>query len=762
MQPLAYPMAFGHWHVLKNKLVCRLPRKTVTVSAPADLLCAVAELCTGNMGWREIAAELGGRWSATSVDAFLSQLSQEGVLIEAGESLAGWTEMGQLPALYPRVSPPEEVPLLHLVAQRRLLQGTGMSAVDNGSPANTLARLLQQRQSYRTFADASLASGELASILWAAHGVARPAADSHLKWHRTVGSGGNMHSGRWFVFVLRELRGSSSADLLLPGLYEARFHVDGGASFQLLEASASDAWRVLLEPRALTFASALVMPVHDVSVPARKYGNRATVFAHVEAGQSLQNAQLMATSLGAASIVRGDTSSADVMDVLRPHLQHAARAKAQWLVMPSLLVGAKPSTEQIALQRTDDWIKVGIASTLHNDRGPSRSKTDRSFAFCAGPVQEGDSEIYTTGRNADPRLASVKAQAEAWERRGWANLGEAIVEGAIKDIPGAMHPHEVVGYSAEQYRTDGFPLRPFAPRRKYLWAKGVDVATGQTRLLPAECVYAFSALPRVFRARGYTNSSTSGVAAWTDAEGALCRGTLELIERDAFLRHWLMRQPPPRVSHKSLPASLRQRVNELQSAGHRVAISQVGDRFVPVYSVFVQATDRPFTAVTAAADFDHESALGKALDEAEGRAAHATAFPAAPLSVPQDVQSTSEVNRFYQTRRFYRQSDFYAAGPASSRFGACDKELCESWVALKAGLADQNFDLLGFDLTPAGASIQQGRVPLTVIRAVVPGLLPIWFQHGLQPAGMGPFQDATLRNETRSRARQSNFIHPFT
>ena len=99
MEPPAYPLAFGHWHVQGNQLTCRLPRKTVEVAAPGALLRAVLQLCDGRLGWREVAAELAGRWSAKSVDAFLSQLSGEGLPVEASESLAHWTELGQLPAL---------------------------------------------------------------------------------------------------------------------------------------------------------------------------------------------------------------------------------------------------------------------------------------------------------------------------------------------------------------------------------------------------------------------------------------------------------------------------------------------------------------------------------------------------------------------------------------------------------------------------------------------------------------------------------------
>jgi ribosomal protein S12 methylthiotransferase accessory factor len=269
-------------------------------------------------------------------------------------------------------------------------------------------------------------------------------------------------------------------------------------------------------------------------------------------------------------------------------------------------------------------------------------------------------------------------------------------------------------------------------------------------------VHALSALPAHYRARACTNSSTSGVAAWTDAEGALCRATLELIERDAFLRAWLARRAPPRIALRSLPGDARRSIARLQAAGCDVSVSRL-DAPVPVFSVYLREDKRPFAAITAAAALDPDAALAKALDEAEGRLAHAVAFPAEPLQRASDVQGTHDVHRFYQTRRFFRNADFWRRGPASSTF-AEDPE-CRDWHALKTWLADRGLDLLAVDLTPEGAALDQGRRPLVVMRAFVPGLLPIWFQHGLQPAGLPAFQAALGQRGPRGNAA---FVHPFT
>jgi ribosomal protein S12 methylthiotransferase accessory factor len=274
--------------------------------------------------------------------------------------------------------------------------------------------------------------------------------------------------------------------------------------------------------------------------------------------------------------------------------------------------------------------------------------------------------------------------------------------------------------------------------------------------LPAECVHALSALPARPRAGACTSSSTSGVAAFGDVQEALSRATLELLERDAVLRRWLGGVPAPLVDPATLPQAARRRIRAWE-ATHRVAVSQFHAAPVPVYSVFVQSLSRPFTALTAAARFDCEAALEHALDEAEGRMAHALAAPAQPLARLADVHTTDDSARFWQTRRFARRSDFYAAGAANERFGASAAH-ARNWPQLRDRLLARGARMLSFDITPAGAALDQGRRPLHVVRAFVSGLVPAWFDARLAPAGLASFTDCAAHGHRRRRL----LVHPLT
>lgn len=395
---------------------------------------------------------------------------------------------------------------------------------------------------------------------------------------------------------------------------------------------------------------------------------------------------------------------------------------------------------------------------VHAGRAPARLPgAPAGFVFYAGPVRVGSVQVFGAGRSDDPEEARRKAEAEAWERRGWATLGRTV-EGCFRDIEGAIPPTGIAAYTPAQYASPQFPLRRFSPRTTYLWVPACDVRTGARVHLPAECVHARVALPARMAARACAETSTSGMAAWTDAEGALCRATLELVERDAFARAWLARRPACLLLAETVPVTAQQRVAGLQALGHRVALAWLTAAPVPVIAVFLQHHARPFTAITAAADFDAEVALARALDEAEARATRAAAAPAAPLARASQVRSIEDVDRYYRSPRFHRRADFFATAQPSTSFRAAGA--CRDWTGLQRWLAERKLDLVAADVTPPGAALAQGRVPLRVMRAVVPGLIPIWFRHGMEPAGLPAF--AAAQAGAPAPRHGAPFVHPFT
>jgi hypothetical protein len=137
--------------------------------------------------------------------------------------------------------------------------------------------------------------------------------------------------------------------------------------------------------------------------------------------------------------------------------------------------------------------------------------------------------------------------------------------------------------------------------------------------------------------------------------------------------------------------------------------------------------------------------------------AQALAASAKPLASLADVHTIEDVARFWQTRRFCRRAHVYAAGPANERFCGSAAH-ARGWPELRDRLSASGARILAFEVTPAGAALDQGRRPLHVVRAFVSGLLPVWFDARLAPAGLAAFTQATPQRSRRSHL----FIHPLT
>lgn len=745
---LHVPVVFGHWLIEGGRLVCRLPRKNVTVTAPKKLLVAVMHSCDGSRSWADIVGMLEVDWAAAALAPFMQALVEDGVLVEASLLWAHWADIAQLPTTTGTAATNEVINTLHQVAEARLLAGLGTVVKSIRSGNNTLAQILRKRESSRTFDDQPISVECLCSILWAAHGVTQVDETSTVAWRRTIASGGNMHSARWFVFVLRELVSEETeTEPVAPGIYEARFHKLGGVSLQKTPGKVLDAWRCLLDPRVLRFASALVLPVYDLSVPAQKYGNRAALYALMESGQALQNAQLMAFELGASGMLRGDTIAHESLRTLclRNTVSH-------WLSVPAMVVGAQATSKQLEQQRRENALKIT----------PNLAVPGDSFAFSARLALAEDNLLFAAGgRSNDPKLALTKAEAECFERMAWASPVD-VQSGKFKisrlnEVNDAVDPRTLVAYSKRQYADNSFPFSPFSPARRHLWADAIDVETGQVRSVIADCIYASSALPSRFHKHLFTSTSTSGMAAGTTLENALHGATLELIERDAFVCGWLSRRAPPIIKKSSLPQNALQRIKVLMQQGVRLTVSDISTAWVPVVSVFAQNDQMPFTAITAAAHFSAEEALVKALDEIEGRLSWARQFP---VLSSKNTNPMWHIERFYRAANTYQSANFYIETRNRVDWRNTGSYSCQNWADLTARIFGDGFSLFFVDMTPKQASIEQGRVPLKVVRALIPGLVPIWFEDNLQPEALNRFLAAARMAINRSNGQI--FIHPFT
>lgn len=183
-------------------------------------------------------------------------------------------------------------PELQASATRAVRRRTGLPSVRLPDPepaCESLASVLAERRSARTYAATSLRLTQLSTLLQASYGVTGVLGPQAF---RAVPSGGALYPLEMYLATQR-----------VEGLGSALYHFDPlRAVLERIRTLGSDELAGLTPYDELLVPSAAVAMISGVFWRSRfKYGARAYRFALLEAGHAAQNFLLAATALGLAA-----------------------------------------------------------------------------------------------------------------------------------------------------------------------------------------------------------------------------------------------------------------------------------------------------------------------------------------------------------------------------------------------------------------------------------------------------------------------------
>ncbi|MBI2023831.1 YcaO-like family protein [Candidatus Giovannonibacteria bacterium] len=119
-----------------------------------------------------------------------------------------------------------------------------------------------------------------------------------------------------------------------------------------------------------------------------------------------------------------------------------------------------------------------------------------------------------------------------------------LVFGTFKELKNkAIDPKEFVAFSKEQLASEKFRHCRFDDQTRFGWVWGRSLISGKEILVPAQLAYVpykYEKGEPVIR-----NTISTGAAAYTDYYETIYRATCEVIERDAFIIHYLNKLAPP-------------------------------------------------------------------------------------------------------------------------------------------------------------------------------------------------------------------------
>lgn len=718
------PTMAGSCRLEGTLLVVRNAARDVEVRAPKAMLAQVFRLCDGTRTVREILQRLPAGLDAAEFGQFIDFLLDQGALIDANlisAHAARYAFQGSPFGLS------ADAAVTNQICRRFLWNKEGAAAqLPPGTrkvAAMPLRSFFTGRVTTYTFAEKDISERALLGLLWSVAGVVSVKHErvGYVTPKRTIASAGGMQLVQVFVALQKKVGAYE------PGVYRVWYPDEGAVALQWLGEGQQLMPRAFSKPWELTYAAGAVFLAADPQVAAMRYRNRSLQYLFMEAGAGLHNAGLSASQLGLGFATIGGYYETIVGKMCR--LQ-------EWeLVLGSAIFGARPTAEQISLiDRSPDldfaWVdgdSARFAMPFHLAR--------------AKVVSSDDSRPHTWGRDTDPWLAFRKAAAEAVEREGFREP-RRLTWGRLDAISNGLDPAQFVKYSDRQYADPGFPYERFDASVPHLWTAGLDLRSGKAVQVLAELVFSRASLAphaKVQR-RPFSQVTSSGCAAGTSREDAVFRALLEVIERDAFMRHWLEQSPGRVVKHALLPPQVRARIRTLEEAGCKVAVQKLQSPWAHVCLVAAQNETFHFTTMGTAAGADFRKALEGALDETEARVYAWIHGHEPQIKGPSDVATTDHHFELYGLKPYFRRADRVLfpeaeAGAAGARIAPLQFRTA---AQLTNRFAVRGLNPVMVDITPEHCFVDQGRTPLSVVKVLVPGLLPISFGHQREPLGMVP------------------------
>jgi ribosomal protein S12 methylthiotransferase accessory factor len=351
----------------------------------------------------------------------------------------------------------------------------------------------------------------------------------------------------------------------------------------------------------------------------------------------------------------------------------------------------------------------------------------------AGGRDVSDKIIGGAGVDFDPKIAWVKAVAEAAERYATMvfDAGDFLEASGCTLGRRGIDLDRIPRCSEREYRDSRCPLRPPNSREAIRWVRGYSLTHRCERLVPAVMTHLYCA-PRP-EERFWIPIST-GVAAHTDPVQAMVSALCEVIERDAIALTWLTQRPLPSIA---VPSCVGQPLRRLLDAldGTRVRylfFDATTDLGVPtIFSVQLAPNDPSCQlAVSCASAPDAETALSRAILEA----ATTRAALVAAGSPPADIAEFSDIvhGAAYYARGngrdhfdFLLRSEHRTTLTSIAAAAPNSTSPAGALRALVSRLGALDMEAIAVDLT----TDELRDVGLWVVRVIVPELVPISFVH---------------------------------
>lgn len=650
-------------------------KRKITLRDPERRIATVLEAMDGRKSLGELAAthDLAG-----TISELILHLLDAGSIAAAEQLWLPFHAATENPQHFGSVMAHDDV-------VRHTRQHTWAKTPQIAAPAGSLLALASGRRSCRSFTSHPLPLDEVRSMLTIAYSAATQATPS----------AGGLYSCR--IDLLHRATAGPVWRLYRWDPVEATLTERAARSLD-----SGQLQHALDSASLLHGAPAIAIISIDPHIHSAKYANRGYRYSVLEAGHVAQMLHLATAERNLGALEWGAFNDAAL-----------ARLTDSGSFKPVTVVGFGCAGNDEETVKEPN--RMSLASTSFSSFGdPLREENGSSGVVVAQlPLTAHDGTptgAYATGAHWSGSMAAAKARSEFVERQT-CRLLQIDEVGSAEALEARYHvfnsaallPGNLPGFLAEPSQFSPFD----GSDRSYQWRIGVSEAEGPT-IVPVELVY-YPVRSADIGRRLCGTATSNGVAAHGTVGAARRSALLELIERDAFVRHWVDQRPPIRITPPS--GIFETRLAELERLGVEVTFGQL-EAVVPVVFCAAVSPQGALLSFGLAADTSANAAIEKAFLDA-----YATYLTAGGSTV---TGTGAHLQHYvmYQRPGSISPIRWFFDGP---RHPLCEDMDQQAYEELHGGTCYVDLDT-GDDSD------------LVVVRALNASLRPIWFGRRWQPS----------------------------
>jgi ribosomal protein S12 methylthiotransferase accessory factor len=372
------------------------------------------------------------------------------------------------------------------------------------------------------------------------------------------------------------------------------------------------------------------------------------------------------------------------------------------------------------------------------------------------------SGIWSSAQSPDFSVARDKLISEIAEWGAWSHsVDRPTFVCDSTSMSKYIHPDSVVSYHDSQYADDSFRLTKFDTKSVYEWIEGRNVTSDEKVFFLADNVL-YPYTPKHAR---HSFTTSSGCAAHTNRRDAIKHAVYELVERDAFMIYWLNKLDCPSIQIESLPKDILSRIRLIQSFGYNIVLRYIDMDISPVVMVAVRDGLGNYVTMGLSASDNLFDMIYSAISEVEIALMHLIGLDKVNTSIePNEVVSLTQHEKLHQQGKYQNQTDFIFDQSGKSLSYRDLNTQYEDVSDIVQSVVKNGLTVYVVDATKWGLDIL---LPdhRYIVRAIVPGLIPLSFGFNLEPLGMSRIYDVPCslgyRKNKTPFEELNRFPHPL-